>query len=234
MNVQLAPAATGSEWTIVSEPAPSIESGHSSAGLVADNLTQTLADALVAILNQFRTPLILLRRDKEVVHLNTTARELLRVEGALRIAGSRLVTRRAEEEACFSALVAAADAHARPAIMALRSRSGDPVMLLAVTPVSTGALVMLRIASLREQATNERDWIQQAFGLSSQGAELAEALMEGLSLAEFCDKRGVTLGAARTRLKKLFGRTGSRSQASLAALLLRAAAIAPALPRSVK
>jgi hypothetical protein len=51
--------------------------------------------------------------------------------------------------------------------------------------------------------------------------------MFGVSLAEFANSKNVTLGAARTRLKKLFAQTGKRSQATLVSELLLAAIIAP-------
>jgi hypothetical protein len=69
-------------------------------------------------------------------------------------------------------------------------------------------------------------WFKQAFQLSQQNAELAAGLMSGLSLSEFSTRKAITLGATRTRLKKLFVQTGTGSQAALLSALMRAAAIA--------
>jgi DNA-binding CsgD family transcriptional regulator len=64
------------------------------------------------------------------------------------------------------------------------------------------------------------------FQLSPQNADLAAGLLSGLNLSEFSEQNGITLGATQTRLKKLFARTGTKSQAALVSALLRAASIA--------
>jgi DNA-binding CsgD family transcriptional regulator len=70
-------------------------------------------------------------------------------------------------------------------------------------------------------------WSQASLSLPPASAELAEALAGGENLAEFAERTGLSIGGARTRLKKLLRRLGVRSQSDLVAVLLRTAAALP-------
>ena len=115
----------------------------------------------------------------------------------------------------------------RPELLRLLRRNGSVSLLITVTPVPGDRLVTVCVADLQPDPPRLASWIQQAFDLSPQNAELAESLMFGVSLIEFSTDNNVTLGATRTRLKKLFAKTGKRSQSALVSALLRAAIIAP-------
>ena len=177
------------------------------------------------------TPTFLLCADGHIVHANSAGNELLRSNPTLRKVHSRLVGRRSNEAKMLAAVVARVAEAQRPELLRLLRRNGSVSLLMTVTPVPGDRLVTACIADLQAKRPDLASWIQQAFDLSRQNAELAASLMFGVSLAEFASSRNVTLGAARTRLKKLFAQTGNRSQASLVSELLRATTIAPQGPR---
>ena len=165
--------------------------------------------------------------DGHIVHANIAGNELLLNNPTLRKVHTRLVGRRSNEAKILAAVVARVAEGQRPELLRLLSRNGSVCLLMAVTPIPGQRLVTACIADLQAKRPHLAGWIQQAFDLSRQNAELAESLMFGVSLAEFASSKNVTLGAARTRLKKLFAQTAKRSQATLVSELLRAAIIAP-------
>lgn len=185
------------------------------------------AEGLIVALNCVRTPTFLLGADGHIVHANIAGTELLRSNPTLRKVHARLVGRRSNETKILAAVVARVADDQRPELLRLLRRNGNVSLLMTVTPVPGERLVVACIADLQANRPRLAGWIQQAFDLSRQNAELAESLMFGVSLAAFADSKNVTLGAVRTRLKKLFAQTGTRSQATLVSELLLAAIVAP-------
>lgn len=184
-------------------------------------------EALAIALDCVSTPTFLLRSDGQIVHVNTAGHVLLHGSRALRMIRSRLTARRVGEAKALAAVVQRVAESQTPELLRLLSRNGNVSLLMTLTPVPSDRLVTVCIADLHVRETGLTGWIEEGFALSPQNAELAESLMSGANLAEFSSDKGVTLGAARTRLKKLFARTGTRSQAALVSALLRAAIIAP-------
>jgi hypothetical protein len=184
-------------------------------------------EALAVALDCVSTPTFLLRPDAQIVHVNVAGNALLRGSPALYRARSRLAARRAQEARTLATVVARVAESQRPELLRLLGRNGTVSLLMSVTPVPGDTLVTACVADLRAEGPSLAGWIEEAFSFSPQNAELAEHLMLGSSLSEFSNETGVTLGAARTRLKKLFAGTGTRSQAALVSALLRAAIIAP-------
>lgn len=185
------------------------------------------ASALRLALDCVATPTFLLAADSAIVHANAAGALLLSSSKALRRTRSHLLPRRAAEARMMSATMARVIGEANPALLRLLGRNGDVSVLVTLTPVPAHALVVACIVDLHGKIPPIAPWLETAFEISIQNAELAEGLMSGLTLNEFSEETGVTMGALRTRLKKLFGRTGKRSQAALVSALLRAAAIAP-------
>lgn len=192
--------------------------------LEPDNVS---AEALTVALDCVATPVFLLRPDGQIIHVNAAGMECLHASPALRQDHSRLIARRSGEAKTLAAVIARVAASRCPELVRLLKRNGNVSLLMTVTPVPGTALLTACAVDLHAEGPRLAAWLQTAFNLSPQNAELAEGLMSGLSLLEFSGKKKVTLGAARTRLKKLFAHTGTNSQAALVSALLRAAIIAP-------
>jgi hypothetical protein len=185
------------------------------------------AGALAVMLDCLPTPAFLLASDGRIIHLNRAGTRMLRGGGALRQVQSRLVARRSKEAKALAGLFDRVAESQCAELFRLLSRDGTVRLLITVRPVPATTWVAACVADLQADRSGIATWLQQAFDLSPQNAELAESLMFGLSLSEFSADKHITLGATRTRLKKLFARTGKSSQAALVSVLLRAAAIAP-------
>jgi DNA-binding CsgD family transcriptional regulator len=63
--------------------------------------------------------------------------------------------------------------------------------------------------------------LRSLFGLTYAEAELMTAIANGESLAEFSDRRHISLETARTQLRSVFAKTGANSQARLVKLALK-------------
>jgi PAS domain-containing protein len=185
------------------------------------------AGLLRVALDCIGTATFILRPEGEIVVANQAATNLLRAGGVLRERDSRLVTGRPEESKALAAAVARVAERQRAELLRLLGRRGNVAVLIAISPVRGQSLVAVRVADLNLQEFHAAGWTREVFGLSPQNAQLAESLISGISLAEFSKLAGITLGATRTRLKKLFLQTDTRSQAALVSVLSRAATLAP-------
>jgi hypothetical protein len=182
--------------------------------------------ALAAALDCVTTATFLVRADGQLVHGNRAGHRLLRGGGAVRQVHARVVARRAGETKALAAVLVRVAASQHAELLRLVNRNGTARLLITVSPIRGDGLVTICVAELQATDADLARWFRQAFQLSPQNAELAAGLLSGLSLSEFSAQKAMTLGATRTRLKKLFASTGTQSQAALVAALLRAATVA--------
>jgi DNA-binding NarL/FixJ family response regulator len=140
--------------------------------------------------------------------------------------GCVLTVQRQVDQDAILARVAATLRSGSPATLQMANRQGDVQHVLAFSPLN-GALVAVSISELRAPLLLPPKWSQASLSLPPASAELAEALAGGENLAEFAERTGLSIGGARTRLKKLLRRLGVRSQSDLVAVLLRTAAALP-------
>jgi hypothetical protein len=183
------------------------------------------AGALAVALDCIAIATFLVRADGHLVHGNRAGHRLLRGGGALRQVHACLVARRADEAKTLAAGLVRVAASRNAELLRFVNRNGTARLLITVSPVPGDGLVTICVVDLQASNADFTRWLRQAFQLSIQNAELAAGLLSGLSLSEFSTQKEVTLGATRTRLKKLFAATDTRSQAALVAALLRAATL---------
>jgi DNA-binding CsgD family transcriptional regulator len=183
-----------------------------------DATVQTSMSAARIALNMLSSAVFILRPTSEIVESNKAGQELLRVSRAFRRHQNRLVIRRAADAAAM------AEAVSRVLIRFL-TRQEEASALMRIESVPGDPVVVVSITELRAPLLLDANWAKAAFGFSPQNAALAESLALGHSLAEFAIAENLPIGTVRTRLKKLLQQTGLGSQASLAAMLLRASSI---------
>lgn len=192
---------------------------------VPSSVAALSAGALAVALDCVAAATFLVRADGHLVHGNRAGHRLLRGGGALRQVHARLVARRAEEAKTLTTGLVRVAASRHAELLRLVNRNGTARLLITVSPVPDDGLVTVCVVDLQASNADLTQWFRQAFQLSTQNAELAAGLLSGLSLSEFSAQKEVTLGATRTRLKKLFAATGTQSQAALVGTLLRAATL---------
>ncbi|WP_322999571.1 helix-turn-helix transcriptional regulator [Castellaniella sp.] len=118
----------------------------------------------------------------------------------------------------------------RGACLLLRDAAGQPCLALSIAPLHDAGmfglggehLVSITIQALQFDARPDaRQHLQLLFGFSPREAELACALVQGLSLQEIALLRHVSLTTVRSQLSCLFRKTGTSRQGQLVALLAR-------------
>lgn len=167
-------------------------------------------------LDAIGTPVFLLDERGQCVRWNPSAEALLREGALVRLRGRRLV---AACPADGSAYVPTAG----PAV--LRNRQGSVVGHAAAHPLPGHGLlgpartVVFVDAVRTARPADVRGALAALYGLTPREAELATHLANGISLADAAEVMGITDGAARTRLKTVYGKVGVKHQAGLVSLV---------------
>ena len=181
-------------------------------------------EAALAALDCGVQPVLMLGPGARIAYLNQAARTLLAAGRAFSGAGARFSVKRHADQVAIEAAVAQAINPGEGGIIHLANRQGDLAHVITLSPLAGSGLALAAVAELRAPLLLHKAWSREVLSLPPAYAELAEALAGGENLAEFAERTGLSIGGARTRLKKLLRRLGSRSQSDLVALLLRAGA----------
>ena len=202
------------------------DAGVATTGPVAEAAgVQASVRAARVALNMLSSAVFVLRSTSEIVESNEAGQDLLRVSRAFRRHQNRLVIRRAADAVAMAEAVSRVSARGEPELIRFLTRQDEASALMRIAPVPGEPLVVVCITELRAPLLLDVNWSRAAFGFSPQNAALAESLALGHSLADFATAENLPIGTVRTRLKKLLQQTGLGSQASLAAMLLRASSI---------
>jgi DNA-binding CsgD family transcriptional regulator len=110
--------------------------------------------------------------------------------------------------------------HRHFAIARLAARNNQPYQLHDAI-LDPGPLVMLIVHGSDEAASLPADLLWRAFSLTDSEANLAEALLNGETLADFARERAVSKQTLRNQLVGVMRKTGTRRQSELVALLTR-------------
>jgi DNA-binding CsgD family transcriptional regulator len=97
----------------------------------------------------------------------------------------------------------------------------------SIRPALNGASLLLFAFDPEVRQTPPADLLIGMFDLTPAEAEVAIGIASGKRAAEIADDRGVKLETVRTHSKAIFGKTRTRGQAELAALLTRLALLVP-------
>jgi DNA-binding CsgD family transcriptional regulator/PAS domain-containing protein len=105
------------------------------------------------------------------------------------------------------------------------ARNSGSIAFITVAPLvagaaqswAGGACALLRIDEFNAQPSPER--IEQALGLTAAEARLVSALCHGGTLAAVAGELGISPNTAKTHLAAAFGKTGTRRQSELIALI---------------
>lgn len=108
------------------------------------------------------------------------------------------------------------------AIARLAMRAGQHYQLHDAI-LDPGPLVMLVVHGSLEMSSLPTDLLWRAFSLTNSEARLAEALLNGATLADFAKEREVSKQTLRNQLVGVMRKTGTRRQSELVSLLTRLA-----------
>lgn len=165
-------------------------------------------------------------RRGRVVGLTRAARELLRIDTNLSLAGDRLTLRHGDGLADLSALAQSAlTTNGPPPLMLTRAEGLDPVMAIEALALEDadgefgfGAAVLLQIRRSQIPASIASR-LSRLFGLSGAEAEIARALLNGQSPEEIAQHRNVALGTVRAQVRGVYAKLNVSAQLQFAALV---------------
>ena len=179
------------------------------------------------------------RLDSGVILADALARPLLVNDRAARIAreADGLLLRNAIAAATPEATrrlreavaATASDTACESPRLGLERPSGRPPLLLTLMPIwrlgtqvlgGAGApRVAIFIKETDAPLVIDRRLLADSLRLTQRESEVAALLADGLDLAEVAGRLGQGIGTARSHLKRVFDKTGARSQAALVALV---------------
>ena len=198
---------------------------------IRDQLGQAAVQRRVSVdtLDRFETAALLVAADGLIIYANRYAEALLADGSAISQRNGRLIGVREVENARLSALIREATRlGSADGIMALRRLNQQPLSVL-VAPFrmqwvgypTVGAIVFIRDPDRSMSATAT---LRVLFHFTPTEARIAQALVNGKTIAEIASAHRATLQTVRKQLKIIFAKTGTNRQAQCVAVILRTVA----------
>ena len=195
---------------------------------------ETRSDGLKAALDKLRAGLILCSADLNIAWHNRAAAKIFETSSALGLAHGQLWCGNPEMYGRLRALVAAV-AHGKQASATLAlGDSIDDIVHMRIAPIEEGyghrlwcrpdAQVALFLSHSADVTGFDVADVASLFSLTPAEARLAGAIASGETLADFAERRGISVGTARIQLKQVLAKTGSSRQAELVRKLCSSAA----------
>ncbi len=191
---------------------------------------------LTEALDRVTVGIMLVDVGAHVLFMNRTARCLVEARDGLFIDGTGLRAAHPRETSALRALIGAASqtsarrsAHPGGSFRIAR-QTGLPTLEVTVSPVSVGQISSLRLTARAVAAVYVTDPAQiperpeatlvRLHGLTPAEAKVALLIARGRSGRQAAEALGVSYNTLKTHLKRLFAKTGTRSQAELMRLIV--------------
>jgi len=190
---------------------------------------QLQRDGALRALDALQVGIVLTDGMSRPVFANRVAEEILRRGDGLALLRGQLRAARPQDSDKLASLIQGAAKTTRGiglepgGILSLPTSSGAAVTVL-VSPcprlglLEPAALVFLG-TPLRGPHLQEK-YVAQRYGLTPAEVKLPQALVDGGRLVDYADRAGISLNTAKTHLKQIFAKTGSRRQADLVRLIV--------------
>ncbi len=215
--------------------------GHlASAFRVAQHfrLLRASASAGTVMLHASARPMILLSLERTILTCNASGQQILAAGDVLRRDGALLAASTASAHRMLEQALREVGAREAPGSnpqrigLRLAGLAGRTLLcsVWALQPDATmGAFgpqpaAMLTVVPLGHAGAVDPVFLGALFDLTPAEARLAIALMAGKDLSEIASERRLSVQTVRSQLRSLFGKTGTRRQAELVAVLIRATA----------
>ena len=186
---------------------------------------QQSTNALRLHIDQMPLGMVLINRELRILHLNRQARVQLEAHPGVALSSGHLRALDADEHLALQALVTRASERGRvqkadqvtSEICTLRLRDEDRRLVLVGMPVPAdpeGAIALLVFGSPAYRDLSA-PVLHQIYGLTRAEVTLVKSLARGFSLEEAAHDIGIAVNTARTHLKHIFVKTGSKRQSEL-------------------
>lgn len=172
---------------------------------------------------------IVARADATILFSNRQARRIIGMGRNLRVRHNRLAGETVRSTGLLQDMIAGVsdprrrDVDHSGGVLALPSRAHPPLSILvsplrpdcpATSPLADHGALILVSDPVRRRPISGAD-LAAIYGLTPAEAKLLSSLIEGRSIAEHAAVAGITVHTARTHLKHIFHKTGSRRQSDM-------------------
>ena len=189
--------------------------------------------ALQEVVERLRMGVILLDSQRRLLKSNRSADHTLNSGMGLllrsqELAAARPADDRKLQDAISRALENAARRRFRREEFIYFGREGElPSLDLSVIPLLSSpgsaagdAVLAVIVINLEEASIFPAQTVRRLYSLTSAEADLVKLLVEGASIGEAAERRRVARTTARSQLKSIFSKTGTKSQVELVQLVL--------------
>lgn len=190
---------------------------------------QLQRDGTLSVLDALQVGILLTDRTGHVMFANRVAEEILHRSDGLVLIRGQLRAARPDDSLKLANLIQGAVkttlgmGEEPGGIISLPSSVGSAVTVLVSPCPRLGLLepaAMVFVSTPPRSVSFEEDHVTRRYGLTPAEVKLFQALVDGDRLSEYADVAGITLNTAKTHLKQLFAKTGSRRQADLVRLFV--------------
>lgn len=185
------------------------------------------------VLDGLNVALLIVDRDAQIQFANAPAERLLKQDSGIQRRDGRLRAASApDSEALRHAILGAVDTAAGKGIdsggLMPIHRAGSEPLLAMISPLlpdkpwiggpAPAALVLVSDPAARTRP--REDALARHYGLTQAEAMLLAALVDGQRLADFAERKGISLTTAKTQLQRIFDKTGQTRQSDVIRLVL--------------
>jgi DNA-binding CsgD family transcriptional regulator/PAS domain-containing protein len=212
--------------------APHLRSAVQMRGQLA--MLEVERNAALEVLDRLPTAVVLCDQSGTPVIVNGAAREILANSDGLLVRGGKLATSRQPETNALENLIidAASAAHAQGrragGMLSVSRVSGSRPLSILVSPMRAPSGVpghrriaaALFISDPESVIRTNQDRLLELYGLTPAESRLAAQIAQGRSLEEAAVTLNIKTQTARSYIKRILGKTGTRRQVELVRLLL--------------
>jgi DNA-binding CsgD family transcriptional regulator/PAS domain-containing protein len=190
---------------------------------------QLQRDGTLYALDALQVGILLTDRTGRVMFANRVAEEILRRGDGLALFRGQLRAAKPDDSLKLLALIEGAVKTTLGAgekaggILSLPTSIGDPITLLVSPCPRLGLLepaAIVFITASPRSVSFEGHHVARRYGLTPAEMKLLRALVDGCRLSEYAGDAAITLNTAKTHLKQIFAKTGSRRQSDLIRLFV--------------
>lgn len=183
---------------------------------------------LRAAMDQFSFGIVIIDRDRRIIHSNCVGKKFLSDARLLRIANGKLKTtvRNDQLTVVLDQSLGEINGHTAPAAFSMHDDTNETTIQIWATPLHVPrpggeqtAIVIINDSSLNTSVPSFL--LKSLYGFTDKECKLAHALTNGMTINQYCEKVFVTPNTARTHLKSIYRKTSTNRQAELICLLSR-------------
>lgn len=179
---------------------------------------------MIESLNLLHVPAFICESDASLLAVSAKGQVLLDDRQWFTLRGKVLQTIEPSAQAGLLAALQQSGVSEPPDNVVIRDKADAPLLVeILPCPIRPGANHPDRKVLLARPARRRDLWVsslsRKVFGLTEAESIVASYLVAGKSVAEIAKLCGITVGTARSHLKRIFDKSGARSQAEVVARL---------------